>query len=307
VTESLAILRALGLPKAQCNERSGLCLLALLGIKKSDTWADATRPMLGITPIMKWIETQGYREAYAPNTRETIRRQTIHQFMQAGLLEMNPGGDKAVNAPGTVYQITKAAHEMLRTYGTHNWDRSLGLFLKKRTTLVQRIEHRRRMSTVPLTIPGGGQMDLSPGAHSELIKAIIEEFGPRFAPNGIVLYVGDTGKKWHVNETERFIELGVQLDEHGKMPDVVIHFTERGWLILAEAVTSHGPVDPKRHDELKELFQGSTAGLVFLTAFPSRAKMTKYLKDISWETEVWCADAPDHLIHFNGERFLGPY
>jgi hypothetical protein len=91
------------------------------------------------------------------------------------------------------------------------------------------------------------------------------------------------------------------------MPDVVIHYTKKNWLLLCEAVTSHGPVDGKRHGELKRLFKGCTAGLVFVTAFPSRAVMSRYLGEIAWETEVWCAEAPTHLIHFNGERFLGPY
>ena len=91
------------------------------------------------------------------------------------------------------------------------------------------------------------------------------------------------------------------------MPDVVIHHTARNWLILVEAVTSHGPVSPKRMAELRRLFSGSAAGLVFVTAFPDRRTMHKYLDQISWETEVWVADSPDHMIHFDGERFLGPY
>ena len=74
-----------------------------------------------------------------------------------------------------------------------------------------------------------------------------------------------------------------------------------------ESVTSHGPVDPKRQNELAELFVGAQPGIIYVTAFPDRAVMGRYLSDISWETEVWCADAPSHLIHFDGERFLGPY
>ena len=91
------------------------------------------------------------------------------------------------------------------------------------------------------------------------------------------------------------------------MPDVVVYDSRRNWLVLIEAVTSAGPVDGKRRKELKELFAGSTAGLVFVTAFTSRDTMRSFLAHISWETEVWIAEAPDHLIHFNGERFLGPY
>ncbi|MGA9343090.1 MAG: BsuBI/PstI family type II restriction endonuclease, partial [Rhodanobacteraceae bacterium] len=91
------------------------------------------------------------------------------------------------------------------------------------------------------------------------------------------------------------------------MPDVAIYYSKRNWLLLVEAVTSHGAVDGKRHAELMKLFEGSSAGLVYVTAFPNRSVMARYLSEIAWETEVWVADAPSHLIHFNGARFLGPY
>ena len=143
--------------------------------------------------------------------------------------------------------------------------------------------------------------------HSELIKAIIEGFAPRFVPGGILIYVGDTGNKWSYFDSKTLAKIGVAIDSHGKMPDVVIYYPDKNWLILAEAVTSHGPVDVKRHQELKNLFANSSAGLVFVTTFPSRSLMARYLSEIAWETEVWTADAPSHLIHFNGIRFLGPY
>jgi BsuBI/PstI restriction endonuclease domain len=148
---------------------------------------------------------------------------------------------------------------------------------------------------------------LCPGEHSELIRDIIEEFAPRFAPNGVLIYAGDTGDKMGYFDHNSLAMLGVTVDNHGKMPDVVIHYTERNWLLLVESVTSHGPVDAKRHEELVQLFSRSSAGLVYVTAFPTRATMARYLAEIAWETEVWVADAPTHLIHFNGVRFLGPY
>jgi hypothetical protein len=101
--------------------------------------------------------------------------------------------------------------------------------------------------------------------------------------------------------------LGVIVGAHGKMPDVVLHDPQRGWLVLVESVTSHGPVDGKRHRELAKLFSSSKAGIVYITAFPDRAVMGRYLGEIAWETEVWIADSPSHLIHFDGKRFLGPY
>ena len=122
-----------------------------------------------------------------------------------------------------------------------------------------------------------------------------------------MIYVGDTQTKWAYFYPDALAALGVNIEEHGKMPDIVVHHVEKNWLVLIEAVTSHGPMNPKRRWELKELFAGSEASIVYVTAFPDRRTMMKFLDDISWETEVWIADSPTHLIHFNGERFLGPY
>jgi type II restriction enzyme len=123
----------------------------------------------------------------------------------------------------------------------------------------------------------------SPGVASRhhLVKAVVEEFGPRWTPGGTVLYVGDTDQKYAYIKIDRLAELGITLASGDKPPDVVI--------------------------ELQRLFANATVGLVFVTAFLTRRRLAAYLTAISWETEVWVADASDHLIHFDGERFLGPY
>jgi hypothetical protein len=91
------------------------------------------------------------------------------------------------------------------------------------------------------------------------------------------------------------------------MPDVILYREDKGWLYLIESVTSVGPVDGKRYGELARLFSQARAGLVFVTAFPSRQLMARFLPHIAWETEVWCSDQPTHMIHFNGDRFMGPH
>ena len=149
--------------------------------------------------------------------------------------------------------------------------------------------------------------DQVPNAQNPLIRAIIEDLCPRFTPGAELLYVGDAGAKWAVFDSPALSALGVTINTHGKMPDVVVFDRSRGWLVLVEAVTSHGPVNPKRVKELRRLFAGSSAGLVFVTALESRDTLRAHLTEISWETEVWLAVAPSHLIHFNGSRFLGPY
>jgi BsuBI/PstI restriction endonuclease domain/BsuBI/PstI restriction endonuclease HTH domain len=307
IEDAKGIIVALGFPRAQQNERSALCLLALLNLTPGTSWADATNPLMGITPMMDWAR-QHYAKEYAPNTRETFRRQTMHQFCDAGMVLYNPDQpDRPVNSPKAVYQIEPTTLTLLKTFGTDAWATSLTDYLADRETLVARYAKDREQNQIPVQIAPGKVITLSPGAHSELIRAIVEEFAPRFAPGSLLVYVGDTGDKWGYFDLDQLTELGVNIDTHGKMPDVVLHYRAKNWLLLVESVTSHGPVDGKRHAELAQLFAGSTAGLVYVTAFPNRAMMGRYLGTIAWETEVWVADAPSHLIHFNGERFLGPY
>jgi hypothetical protein len=307
VKQAMLILIKLGLPKQQQNERSALCLLALLNLSNEKKWAQAESPMLGITPIMEWVRNN-YQKEYAPNSRETFRRETVHQFMEAGIVIYNPDDPgRAVNSPNAVYQIEQSTLTLLRTFETSNWEANLEEYLSGRETLVARNARAREQKLVPVQIEHIQNFFLSPGKHSELIKAIIEDFAPRFVPNSMLIYVGDTGDKWGYFDDTLCDKLGISVDSHGKMPDVVLFSREKNWLVLVESVTSHGPVNVKRYEELKQLFSKPQISLVYVTAFPDRSTMRKYLNDIAWETEVWVADSPSHLIHFDGEKFLVPY
>ena len=305
--EALGVLRALGLPRQQLNERSALTLLALLDLRPESPWSEASNPLRGITPMMEFFAAY-YGKVYKPNTRETVRRQTVHQFLDAGLIVINPDDPaRPVNSPKAVYQIEASALELLRTYGTASWESNLRAYLASAKALRERYAREREMARIPVKVARGKTIMLSPGGQNVLVKAIVEEFAALFTPGGRLLYVGDTDEKFAHFDAKRLADLGVRLDPHGKMPDVIIHHTARDWLVLVEAVTSHGPIDPKRRQELSRLFGDSRAGLVFVTAFLNRKAMIEYLDEISWETEVWVAESPTHLIHFNGERFLGPY
>ena len=301
------ILISLGIPRAQQNERSALCLLALLNLTPGKAWAKAENPLIGITPIMNWARKH-YQKNYAPNTRETVRRQSMHQFVDAGIALYNPDKpDRPVNSPKSVYQIEPATLTLLRSFNSPAWHDNLPAYLAERETLAARYAKEREQNRIPVQIAPGKKITLSPGEHSELIRAIIEDFAPRFTPGSVLVYAGDTGDKWGYFDATLLAGLGVDVDSHGKMPDVVLHFPEKNWLLLVESVTSHGPVDGKRHIELTQLFSRAKTELVYVTAFPNRSVMARYLGEIAWETEVWVADAPSHLIHFDGKRFLGPY
>lgn len=306
IDEALLILAQLGLPRAQQQERSALTLLALLDLKPTDSWVSATSPLKGITPIMEFM-SQHYGKAYKPNTRETVRRQTVHQFLDAALIIVNPDKPlRPINSPKTVYQIEESALALLQTYGTSEWENSLSTYQASIETLKQRYAQERELSRIPVVIEGQAKT-LSPGGQNVLIEKIINEFAPRFTPGGRLIYVGDTDDKFaHFDETA-LGDLGVVVDSHGKMPDVIIHHVKSNWLVLIEAVTSHGPINPKRKKELETLFVCASIPLIMVTTFLSRKAMVGYLAEIAWETDVWVAEDVAHLIHFNGERLLQPH
>lgn len=307
IAEAQHVLKLLNFDRERTNERSALVLLALVGLGPSAPWSDASSPRLRTVELMAWLREQ-YERNYKPNTRETIRRQTLHQFVDAGLILYNPDNpDRAVNSPNNCYQISPRALELLSSYGTSQFNRHLDSYLDDLPGLRTQYERARAHHQIPVTLPDGGAVSLTPGGQNLLIKQAIEEFCPRFTPAAHVLYIGDAGRQDPVFEEGALRDLGVELDKHGKLPDLIVYLPNKEWLVLIEAAASHGPVDGKRRDELDRLFMKASAGLVFVSCFPSREEMRKYLKEIAWETEVWCADNPSHLIHFNGERFLGPY
>ncbi len=307
VRQAMEFLKQLGFDAERSNDRSALVALALLGLKAGEGWETATNPLMRTVEIMAWIRDH-YARDYKPNTRETIRRQTLHHFVDAAFIEQNPDDPaRPVNSPHSCYRIHPTALEVARCWGEREFAERIQAYVDDKPGLREKYAQARELHRIPVTLPSGEAFTLSPGGQNPLIKAMIEEFCARYLPGGHVLYVGDAGAKWAVFEEARLNEIGVTIDQHGKMPDLVVYSPAKDWLVLLEAASSHGPVDSNRQSELATLFAGSRAGLVYVSCFPSRAEMRKCLGQIAWETEAWCADSPTHLIHFNGERFLGPH
>lgn len=307
IEEAQDILKSLGLPQAQYNEMAALTLLALCNIKESDDWKNASRKSLGVSKGIMSFVNENYNKTYAPNTRETFRRQVLHQFVQARIVDYNPDiPDLAVNSPRAHYALTKDVLKVVKSYQTPKWDISVQNFLKIAGRLSEKYLKERKLNQIPVTLSNGEVLILSAGKHNEVQAAIVEQFAPRFAAGGILLYLGDTEKKDKYLDKDGLKNLGIPIDQHSKLPDVVIYEPKRNWLFLIEAVTSHGPVSPKRLLELEEFLKDCKVGKIYVSAFPDMAEFKKYSNSIAWETEVWLAEIPDHMIHFNGDRFIGP-
>jgi len=294
----------LGLPAPQCNEISAITFLALANIGKRDPWSKATPVRLRIHDILGFAQDR-YKHKYAENTRETIRRQVIHQFEQARIADRNPDTpDLPTNSPRTHYALTDEVTTLIRSFGGESWQVDLANFLTNRRTLLEIYRRKRKARMIPVKISSSKELKLSPGEHSLLQAAILEEFAPRFAPGALLVYFGDTANKMLYLDKKLMQNLNLLVGQHEKLPDVVLYHSETSRLFLIEAVTSHGPVSPKRHHELEEMFSEVQANRVYVSAFPDFKEFKNHMTNIAWETEVWISSIPDHLIHYNGDKFL---
>ena len=299
--ETRQFLADVGMPKAQQSDICCLSLLAMAGITAESDWKNATNEWIGIHDIIVF-SNENYGMSYAENTREAFRKQAMHHFRNAALIEDN---GKATNSPNYRYRITEETLGMLRSLGTDRETERLQRFLSYHTRLVDKYASKKKMTMMPVKI-NGKDFQFSPGKHNALQKAIIEEFAPRFAPGSECLYVGDTIEKDLVKNVEKLAQLGFEITLHDKMPDVVLYREDKNWIYFVESVTSVGPMDPKRIIEITEMTQNVRAGKIFVTAFLDFQTYKKFAEKLAWETEVWLAEMPDHMIHLNGNMFLGP-
>lgn len=301
------LLARLGFDSERTNERSAMVLLALLQLKYGDAWSQAKNPLLGTRAIMDWI-AKNFGVEYKPNTRETIRRFTLHQFVIGQLVEENTDDPmRPINSPKWNYRVSDDALAIIREYPLSEFERHLAAYVHHHVFFTNLAEERRGLPKTNVQLQSGRVLRLSPGGQNKLIKTIIEDFMPRFVPNGIVIYVDDTDHSMGVLDSDTMDKLNIKLGAREKAPDVIVWDPSREWLFLIEAASTHGPIDVTRKAELKRIFPEQFHQVVLVSCFPNRSIMRRFLSQLAWESEAWCADAPDHMIHFNGNRFMGPY
>ena len=301
IEDAKKILKEVGMPEQQQTDIAAYSLLTLADIGPKGKWSTAKNEWTRIHDVLQF-SSHYYGKVYAENTRETIRKKCMHQFREAALIEDN---GKATNSPNYRYRLTEETIKILRTMETPAWKESIKRFLCYHEKLIDLYASKKKMTMMPVNI-NGESFKFSAGKHNELQKAIIEESAPRFAPNSEYLYVGDTIEKDLVKNVEKLKGLGFEITLHDKMPDVVLYREDKDWIYFIEAVTSVGPMNPQRIIEIESMTKNVSAGKVFVTAFPNFDTYKKFSDQLAWETEVWLSDMPDHMIHLNGDKFLGP-
>jgi hypothetical protein len=299
--EARRILSALDMPSTQQSDICCYTLLAMASIEEQTLWADTTNSWIRIHDIIQFIKNS-YNFQYAENSRETFRKQALHHFRNAAIVEDN---GLATNSPNYKYRLTEEFLSLIKTYGSDIWESSLYDFKSTHTSLKETYASKKKIEKMPVMF-NDIELTFSTGKHNQLQKAILEEFAPRFAPNSECLYVGDTTEKNLHKDVEKLAELGFAITLHNKMPDVVLYRQEKDWLYFIEAVTSVGPMDAKRMLEISQMTHSVKSGKVFVTAFLDFKTYKKFSESLAWETEVWIAEMPDHMIHLNGDMFIGP-
>ena len=307
IKQAQRILIDLGMDNERSNERSAMTFLDLVHLDTNTKWSEATVGEYTVRQIMDWIRDR-LGQDYAANSRETIRRFTLHQFIVGGIVEENADDpSRPINSPKWNYRISPSLLKVVKAFNTKDYEAYLNEFLQNITTWRAKQEEIKKFNEVPVTLPNGDQVKLSAGGQNILIKEMVEKFCPRFVPGGKVLYIDDTSHAFRKDQKKLISALGIKMPERGKAPDLIVWLENKHWLFLMEACSTHGPIDVIRKEELEKLFNEKKDQLVFISCFPNRKVMRKYLEDLAWETEAWCASDPDHMVHLDGEKFLGPY
>ncbi|MBP7962156.1 MAG: hypothetical protein KBG20_16250 [Caldilineaceae bacterium] len=313
VNEAIHILDRLGIPiedkTARRLERMALAFLALCDVKTSADWPNAKSldngHALKTRDIIKYINTH-FGENVSRGSYDDIRRKDLLHPMLAGIVvSANP--QSARNNPSRAWAINPVYIEMIRAYLQDGWDALVTNFSDGRPLLAEELAARRSLSKIPIQLPSGVTLQFGPGEHNRLQKAIIEEFLPRYGFGSKVIYIGDAENKFLHYDGHTADEIGLTPLAHEELPDVVAYSRARNWLYLIEAVHSSGPMSPERVIALQPFLKDCKADTILVTAFMDQATFRKFVTNIAWETEVWIAASPDHLIHFDGEKFLGPY
>jgi type II restriction enzyme len=313
INEAVHILLTLGLPIEGLTERrlerTALAFLAVLDLSTTGHWGQAkdleTPRKLQTREIIRYWRKH-FGEKVSEGSYDDVRRKDLLHLYLAGVVATDdPTKDQ--NDGTRRYGLNPEFSEIVRTFGGERWDTSVQTFVREHGTLIERLNRPRDLPTTKVVLPSGQELSFLGGPHNLLQKAVIEQFLPRFGNGAEVLYVGDAAKKYPFINRERLAQLKFFDIENSKLPDVLAYSESKNWIFLIEAVYSSNPISSERRLVLAQLLAECTALPVYVTAFLDRPTFRKFSPDIAWETEVWIAADRDHLIHFDGEKFLGPY
>ncbi|MCA9996371.1 MAG: hypothetical protein KDE56_11520 [Anaerolineales bacterium] len=313
INQALYILDSFGIPiegkSSRQIERMAIAFLALCDVKTNSDWPSAksldNNYALKTRDVIDYVNSH-FGESLSRGSYDDIRRKDLKHLALAGIV-VSDRPEAAKNDPNRAWGINPEYVGLIRTSLQENWIVSVEEFFKLKPQLREQLSSQRDIHKTPIKLPSGTKLSFGPGQHNQLQKAIIEEFFPRYGFGANVIYVGDAAHKFLHYDEGMANGLGLAKLDHSELPDIVAYSAMKNWLYLVEAVHSSGPITTERIIALKPFLENCAADVIYITAFLNRSAFRKFVGEIAWETEVWIASEPDHLIHFNGNKFLGPY
>ncbi len=314
IREALQIIIALGIPVDDLTERQkekmAMAFLAVGNVKTSTGWKkikDSNNDYAVTTREIIDFHNSNLEENISRGSYDDIRRKDLARLILATIVVNSKPGSNTSN-PTRGYKINSEYSRIIRNYGQSDWFAQVAAFNRMHPTYSDRISTKRELPKLSVRTPDGKTIHLQDGEHNAIQKQIIEEFLPRFGHNAIVLYCGDSDNKYGlIHEKEKLQEIGFSDLKQSILPDVVAYSTEKNWIFLIEAYHTSNPITPERKLELQQVMGEHAKNAVFVTAFENISVYKNCPEDLAWETEVWIATEPDHMIHRNGFRFMGPY
>ncbi len=313
INHTLFILESFGIPidgTPRRIERMAIAFLAISDVKKIDDFKSAKNLVndnyaLKTRDIIEYVNKY-FDENISRGSYDDIRRKDLKLLVLADIaLSSNPNSDRNDSTRG--YGLNPIYAELIKDYPSKDWAEKLSARLKDIEPIAEKLKRKRKIKTIPVKLPSGKKLEFSPGPHNKLQKAIIEEFLPRYGYGSKILYVGDTAEKHLHLDKDGLNEVNFFEISRSELPDIIAYSKDKNWLYLIEAVHSSGAISETKLIQFKKLTKACKADIIYVTAFLNRKAFRKFIAEIAWETEVWIADNPDHLIHFDGDKFLGPY
>jgi hypothetical protein len=315
ILNALEILYSVGVPvddlTARRLEKMAMSFLALCKVNKASSWdkaeSHAQGHILRTRQIIEYIN-ENFEESISSGSYDDIRRKDLVRPVGMGLIVKSANNPDADTNDGTRgYALEDTFAELVKSYGTPQWNDKLSYF-EIDQDYIDQFQGKRELKKLEVSLDQGVTITLDDGPHNQIQKAVVEEFLPIFGHGSTVLYIGDTSEKQMHKYSEKMKEIGLDIADRGMLPDIVAFSDDKQWVYLIEAVHSSNPLNAERCIELKRtVLNDCPYGVVFVTAFLTRKDFAKWMPQIAWETEVWLAENPNHMIHFNGDRFLGPH
>lgn len=314
IRESLHIVQMLGIPTEDLTderkEKIAMALLAVGDVKTSKEWAkikDANKPYAVTTKQMIDFYNQHLEDSTSKGSYDYVLRHGLKRLLISGIVvQSKPDSNLSDSTRG--YKISVEYSKIIRTYHQKDWAQQVSIFNRSHKTYAERLAQTRDIPKITVRTADGQEFQLKDGEHNLIQQQIIQEFLPRFGYGSKILYCGDSDNKYGViNETDVMAKLGISDISQGKLPDVVAYSESKDWIFLVEAYHSSNPITAERKYELEQMMGTAASKCVFVTAFNNHDAYHTCPEDIAWETEIWIATEPTHMIHRNGHRFMGPY